>query len=226
MLSASAVKDFYDRFGARQDKQGFYEDSALDELCAHASFADAGEILEFGCGTGRFARRILTEATAATYLGLDVSTTMVGLARSRLASFGSRARVRQTGVGSILLPVADRSADRIVSTYVLDLLPDTDIRTFFEEARRVAAPEARLCLVSLTHGAPGLARVVSGLWERAFRLRPALVGGCRPIALGTYLDETIWEVEYRQTTTQWAITSDVLVARRFSEARPPIVPSG
>jgi hypothetical protein len=50
-LSHHEAKAFYDRFGARQDGQAFYEDGALQELVRHARFAHAREVVEFGCGT-------------------------------------------------------------------------------------------------------------------------------------------------------------------------------
>ena len=59
VLKHSAARAFYDRFGKKQDCQSFYEDPALDELIAHASFEDARSVFEFGCGTGKFAARIL-----------------------------------------------------------------------------------------------------------------------------------------------------------------------
>lgn len=59
MLSRAQVKLFYDRLGARQDWQAFYEDPAAEELIAHAEFEKAKLVFEFGCGTGRFAERIL-----------------------------------------------------------------------------------------------------------------------------------------------------------------------
>lgn len=95
MLGPAAIKQFYDRFGGRQDGQAFYEDRALDDLRAHAAFAEARTIAELGCGTGRFAARILTACPEAAYVGFDVSTTMLRLARSSLARFGERASVRR-----------------------------------------------------------------------------------------------------------------------------------
>ena len=213
MLNPADVKDFYDRFGSRQDRQGFYEDAALEELSAHADFRAARAIVEFGCGTGRFAHQVLSLATDATYVGLDVSTTMVQLARARLAPFGPRARVDQLEAGSVHLPIGARAADRIISTYVLDLLPATDIATFCQEARRVLSPEGRLCLISLTPGVSPLPRLVSRLWDAVFRLRPSLVGGCRPISLSSYCDRQLWDVEYHRTVSQWALSSEVLIVR-------------
>ena len=57
-LTASEAEAYYNRFGKKQDSQGFYEDPALNDLIAHASFQDAQRVFEFGCGTGKFAARL------------------------------------------------------------------------------------------------------------------------------------------------------------------------
>jgi len=212
MLTPSAVKQFYDRFGARQDRQGFYEDAALDDLVAHADFPGAGAIVEFGCGTGRFAERVLAQASSARYVGFDVSTTMVELARGRMARFGDRAQVRQLDPGTVSLPLPDHSADRMVSTYVLDLLPEADIATFLREALRVLAPHGLLGLVSLTRGETPLPRLGAQLWMGAYRIRPQLVGGCRPVRLRPSCDPARWEVVHHRVLARWGIPSEILVA--------------
>lgn len=213
VLSPLAVKQFYDRFGARQDSQAFYEDDALDDLLASAALADARSVVEFGCGTGRLAKRLLTSFPQASYRGFDVSTTMLSLARSRLARFGDRASVQQLEPGALHLPILDHSCDRLLSTYVLDLLPPTDIETFFRQARRVLGPDGRVCLVSLTTGASAFPRMVARLWGLIYRVRPQLVGGCRPIELGQYCDRADWAILHQRTVVRWAIPSEVLVAR-------------
>ena len=42
------ARRFYDRFGSRQDTQGFYENPALDDLVKYADFEHARSVLEFG----------------------------------------------------------------------------------------------------------------------------------------------------------------------------------
>lgn len=138
---------------------------------------------------------------------------MLGLARDSLSAFGPRASVLQLEPGTVRLPVPDRSTDRLLSTYVLDLLPPGDIAAFFQEAHRALTPDGRLCLVSLTTGDAGLPRLVAYLWSMVHRLRPQLVGGCRPIRLGEYCAAAQWEILHHQTVTSWAIPSEVLVAR-------------
>jgi ubiquinone/menaquinone biosynthesis C-methylase UbiE len=213
VLTPAAVKRYYDRSGTFQDRQAFYEDRALEALVRHAAFEEATSIVELGCGTGRLARRLLTRLSAARYDGFDVSTTMLGIARDRLASLNDRARLHLLEPGTIHLPIPDHSADRLVSTYVLDLLSPADIRTVVEEAHRVLRPGGRLCLASLTTGPSTLPRIVARLWSVVFRLRPQLVGGCRPIELGPYCAEAEWDILHREVVVRWGLSSEVLVAR-------------
>ena len=214
-LSHEEARAFYDRFGARQDAQAFYERPALDRLIAELRLSEARAVVEFGCGTGRLAAELLGGPLSpeCRYLGLDLSATMVGLARARVAAFGARAEIRQTE-GTPRIEAPDGTFDRFISTYVLDLLPEREIRTLLEEAQRVLAPGGLLGIASLTHGGRGLSRAVSWLWERVHRLRPALVGGCRPIALGAYLCERGWRIQHRSVVSPYGVPSELVVAER------------
>lgn len=212
VLSTAAAQAYYDRFGRKQDTQGFYEDPAVDELIAHADFPSARSVFEFGCGTGKLAARLLDDNldASARYLGCDVSTTMVEIARRRIAAYSERARVMSSD-GAIRFPCDDQAADRVVATYVLDLLSEADIGRFFAEAQRVLAPGGRLCLASLTEGTTFGSRFVSWLWMRVFRLKPALVGGCRPLRLEAFVDPRAWQVAHRAVVTPFAVPSEVMI---------------
>jgi SAM-dependent methyltransferase len=219
-LSPTEIRAFYDRFGSRQDSQGFYEDAALEDLVAHARFEEAENVFEFGCGTGRFAEKLLALSlpASATYLGCDLSATMVDLAARRLARFGERARVIRTD-GGVRFPVRDGSVDRVIATYVLDLLSEADVAEFLREALRALVPAAgRLCLVSLTKGATPLSRSVSTAWAAVYRLSPRLVGGCRPIRLADRLDPLSWETRHHRVVVAFGVPSEVLIARTRREA--------
>lgn len=207
------ARRFYDRFGKKQDWQSFYEDRAVSALLERGGFEHARAVVELGCGTGRIAARILDRLPGdATYLGVDVSGTMVALARERLARFGPRARVLQTE-GGMRLPVADSACDRFVTTYVLDLLPDEQIRAAFSEARRVLEPAGRFCVVSLTCGEGRATRLVSSAWTAIQRRWPRMVGGCRPISLLAFVDEG-WLPMHREVVSAFGIASEVLVAAK------------
>lgn len=213
MLDRSQVRVFYDRLGGLQDAQAFYEDAAVRELIVHGGFEDAECVYEFGCGTGRLARRLLEQHLSAhsTYVGVDLSTTMVRLARRRLALFGPRAEVRLTG-GAPVVEAGDASVDRVVSTYVLDLLPNSEIGALVQDAGRALRCGGRICLVSLTNGIAPLSRGVIGAWRLLHRLAPQTVGGCRPIEIMDYLPDSAWLVLHRRVVAPWGIPSEVVVA--------------
>lgn len=218
-LSRDEAKRFYDRFGARQDHQGWYEDAALELLIEHGRFGTARRVVELGCGTGKLAHRLLERELApdASYLGFDLSSTMVELSRERLIDYGDRARVELTD-GRLALDLEDASGDRFVSTYVLDLLSDADIERALGEAWRVLEPHGLLCVASLTPGVTVFSSLVSRVWSTIHRLRPALVGGCRPIRLEPRLPVGLWTRLAAKTVVARGLTSEVVIYERRSRA--------
>jgi ubiquinone/menaquinone biosynthesis C-methylase UbiE len=220
VLSREQARRFYDRFGARQDRQGWYEDAAIDRLVDILDFDRVGAVVELGCGTGKVARRLLEERLdpGATYGGFDSSRTMVTLARQRLEPWAARARVHLTD-GSLALPIETGRVDLFLSTYVLDLLSVEDIGAVLDEAARVVAPDGQLALASLTHGPTAPSRVVSWLWRLVHRVRPGWVGGCRPIRLADRLAaDPRWRMTQVDVVTPRGLASEVAVARREGRA--------
>ncbi len=218
-LSRADARRFYDRLGAGQDGQWWYEDPATAQLVAHAAFERAGRVFELGCGTGRLAAELLGQRLppSAAYVGVDLSATMVALARERLSAHGDRARVEQVD-GAPRTAHADAAFDRFVAAYVLDLLPDADIRAILAEAARVVAPGGYLCVVGLGPGRGPVSSAVAGLWWLVQRVRPRAVGGCRPLALAPRLAASTWRVEYRSGVVAGGVPSEVTIARRLGDA--------
>ena len=213
VLSTPEAKKFYDRFGSKQDKQGFYEDKALALMIQQAALFNAKSVFELGCGTGRFALRLLDDHFDSTtrYLGIDLSETMINLASQRLTKYASRAKAEQSD-GSMHFPLDDHSVDRVVSTYVLDLLSDADILKAIEEAKRVLSPGGKLCLAGLSRGVTQPSRLVCTVWSTIFKLKASLVGGCRPIRIDSYLNPQDWNIEFHEVITQFAVPSEILIA--------------
>lgn len=212
-LSTQEAKALYDRFGSKQDTQAFYEDAATEDLIAHAGFGAARAVFEFGCGTGRFAQRLLRShlPADAVYAGVDVSTTMVDLARRRVSAWAARAQIALTD-GSTTLDAPDDSIDRFVSNYVLDLLSAEDTRRLLCEAHRVLMPDGLLCLTGLTPGTSILSQVVTPLWRTVFSINPKLTGGCRPIEIRDHLPARDWDIRHHGVVTRFGIGSQVVIA--------------
>src|SRR5258708_13304510 len=128
VLTHEQAQAFYNRMGAKQDWQAFYEAKATQNLIAHASFETAQAVFEFGCGTGALAERLLTAhlSPEAQYVAVDSSTTMIRLAQARLARFGSRVEVQQTD-GSFPFDPSSVTYNRFFPTSSPSLLSASDI---------------------------------------------------------------------------------------------------
>ncbi len=174
-------------------------------------------VFEYGCGTGRLAREMLTRHLGpnARLVAVDVSETMVRLATERLASFAPRAEVLLANAPPEALPVPAQTVDRFVSTYVLDLLSEDRIARALQEAHRILVPGGLLCLVGITFGTTAVSRLVMGVWKWLFRRRPSLVGGCRPGLLTEHVVAPYWRIEFHQVVVAWGVASEVLVAARL-----------
>ena len=117
---------------------------------------DGKEILDVGCGTGRWLKR-LANSTARRLTGIDFSSEMLARATGKLAQRAVLA------VGSATaLPIANSSADVVLASFVVSYVDDLD--AFSAEIRRVARDDSRIYL-SDVH--PETARACN--WKRAFR---------------------------------------------------------
>ena len=212
-LTRSKARWYYDRFGAKQDQQGFYEDRPLERLIKLGKFSEAQGVLEFGCGTGRLAEQLLKIHLPATanYVGIDLSSTMVRLATDRLAVFGDRHQVMSSEGGFELGRYGD-SFDRIVATYVLDLLSPNEIQQFLTGAHATLAKGGLLCVAGLTKGTGVISTSISTIWTLIHRINPAWVGGCRPLELADTMPQDQWQLIQREVVVASGIPSEVVIA--------------
>ncbi|HEY3044179.1 MAG TPA: class I SAM-dependent methyltransferase [Vicinamibacterales bacterium] len=222
MLTHDQARLIYDRFAAAPDWPRFYKRRPTADAIKHGVLDCANQVLEFGCGRGKFAEQLLSDmlSESAQDVGLDQSPMMVRLTRERLARFGSRAAVIQTS-GEIRFPVESQSQDRVVSNYALDLLSEEDIRLFLQESHRVLRPAGRLCIVGLSPGVGACSRLFSRAWAALHRVRPELVGGCRPVFVGAFVRPGPWKIRRDAQVTVCCVSSEVLVLEKSSYACPP-----
>jgi SAM-dependent methyltransferase len=85
--------------------------------------------VDVGCGTGALSSAILDLASPTSVVGVEPSAGFLGTARDRL---GNRMTFHEAGAEQ--LPLADRSADVVVSGLVLNFVPD-HVRALREAAR-------------------------------------------------------------------------------------------
>ena len=94
-----------------------------------------GHALDLGCGTGNLTAAMVIEGAANTCIGLDISSGMIGIAKSKTANIGGVSFY----VGSAMsLPFADASFDLVVGDAFLHHI--LDIETCLREVCRVLKP--------------------------------------------------------------------------------------
>ena len=214
-LSREQAQRVYNRIGSFQDAQAFYEDRAVQEMTERSELGKAERVFEFGCGTGRYAQCLLLDhlSEEASYLGVDISPTMIELAHQRLASFAPRAHVELSD-GSLPGSNSNETYDRFVSAYVLDLLSVPDIHGVLRAAHARLQPGGLLCLTSLSFAPNPSSRIILAAWSLLRAIHPALVGGCRPLELLDYISEPDWRIQHSTRVVQYGVPSQIVIAAR------------
>lgn len=220
MLTRQQARDHYDRSGDLKDRRPSHEKRAIERLVELGDFGSAQAVVEFGCGNGSFAQRLMEEEMpmASTYAAFDLSEKMVQLARRRLVPFGSRVSITHTD-GRPRIPLPPASCDRFVGNYVFDLLPSRDINRTLDQAWKVLRPGGLLCVVNLTYGTTVPSRLVIAGWLALHSLRPSIVGGSRPLSFSDYLGPASWKILYTTTVVARGVPSEILIARPRAHSR-------
>ena len=91
---------------------------------------------------------------------------------------------------------------------MFDLLPEQDFATVLAEFRRVLRPGGRLAMVNMTLGE----RWYNGIWERVYRINPALLGGCRGVKLLPALEQSGFRQANREYLSQMTFPSEIVCA--------------
>jgi ubiquinone/menaquinone biosynthesis C-methylase UbiE len=128
-----------------------YDRSLLQKLVfkpAHRMMLDVlgpepGKVLDIGCGTGRFAARLLKREPGARVWGLDLSPGMLGRSRQRGRALGGRLQVVQGD--SERLPFASDSFDAVTCAHSFHHYPRQP--AVLREMHRVLRPGGRLLIV-------------------------------------------------------------------------------
>src|SRR5581483_10318974 len=147
-------------------------------------------------------------------LGVDLAGGVLRRAHVRLAAEpqGAPPLVRAT---AMRLPLRDESFDRVVSTYVLDLLEEEDVLLALSEMRRVARSGALIVCAGLTsRGASPHARLVAHAYAITRRFQPLWTGGCRPLDLEPLARRAGLRVVTREVVEQKGRASEVVCLAR------------
>jgi SAM-dependent methyltransferase len=152
---ASGSNPMVDRYNARaQDYTRWWApvlEGATRRLVDYVEWYGGGPppppatVLEVGTGSGNLTRAMLGHWPAVEIIASDVAAGMLELARSQLAEVVD-SRVRFVEAAAQALPLAAESVDLVVSSFVLQLVPDR--LAALREARRLLRPGGIVAYVS------------------------------------------------------------------------------
>ena len=137
------VRRQYDRAAGAYDRRwAGYVDTTLGLLAEHARIRPDERVLDVGCGTGTFARRLVDANPAQSVVGVDVSPGMLAHARRKL---GSAPNVRLAEAQAEALPFSAAAFDVVVSASALHYVGRPDMA--LAEMARVLRPGGRLVVL-------------------------------------------------------------------------------
>ncbi|CAK9054908.1 unnamed protein product [Durusdinium trenchii] len=228
MLDGDVIFDpvgFYNLIGRLIDLVAPFEDLAREKLATLAglkgSTASPVKLLEIGSGSGRWARSLFPDdqnsapvSKVTQYLGVDISLTMADEAARALAKLGNARVVRGDARREGLLEEACGSflagpPDRIVASYVLDILDDKDLQRLLTSCAKLLRQSGGLFAAAGVF--PGSALMTT--WESIWQKAPSVVGGCRPKDLRAKLEGLGWEILAVEVTDVLGYRSQVVLAR-------------
>ena len=207
-MGTSKAERIYDRLAPLYDFWSLLTETVPEQQALRVAGLKPGEsVLEVALGTGKLFAEILQTTGLKRCVGVDLSNRMLRRARRRALALGTNLALCRPDARR--LPFADSSFDAILCCYMLDLLAEEDTRGVLGEFHRVLKPGGRLSALIMAEQA----RVFNALWMWIYRHAPALVGGCRPVALAPLLEAEGWRLELHERLTQSGFRSALFLAR-------------
>lgn len=170
----------------------------------------AEDIVEVATGTGVQLAALALSNPGGTTRGVELAPGMLAATRRRLAAGGLAERVEVAPGSALTLPLPDRSADLLVNSYMLDLLPRDDIPRALAEFQRVLRPSGRLVLSNMTVAELRRERIWDWLYARGI----VLTANCRGVLAAPVLAELGFEAISREHLSQATFPTEIVTARK------------
>ncbi len=209
-LTKAQVPDVYKSKAAVYDIWGRLTESKAQRRCIQLAAVQDGEaVLEVAVGTGLTFSRILQRNPSGINEGIDLTEAMLAKARQKAAQSGTiNYRLRPGDAYS--LDFADSTFDVLINNYMFDLLPEADFPHILAEFWRVLKPGGRMVLVNMARNG----RWYNQIWDTIYRIQPSWMGGCRGVALQSYVKSAGFQQVSREFVSQLTFPSEIIYAVR------------
>ena len=205
-IAKDRISDIYRKIAPSYDLWAWLTESKARDRCLEfAAIQNGEEVLEVAVGTGLAFERILEANPSGQNDGIDLTEAMLIRAETKASKSGSSNYRLRVG-DAYDLDFQDDSFDVLINNYMFDLLPQQDFLIVLEEFARVLRPGGRLAMVNMTKGE----RWYNGIWERIYRINPALLGGCRGVSLLTQIEVFGFTQTKREYMSQWIFPSEII----------------
>jgi ubiquinone/menaquinone biosynthesis C-methylase UbiE len=210
MLDAKIKKEgvpaVYTRIAPLYDIWAWLTETQARQRCLQlATIRNGEDVLEVAVGTGLAFVKILEANPSGHNEGVDLTSAMLMRAKRKAARTELDCYNLQVG-DAYDLPFPNDRFDVLVNNYMFDLLPERDFSIVLEEFKRILRPGGRLAMVNMTHGK----HWHNGIWDRLYRISPALLGGCRPVSLLPLVQQSGFQNTTREFFSQFTFPSEVV----------------
>jgi len=208
VIEKSQVAGVYRNIAPAYDLWAWLTETKARNRCLELAAIQNGEdVLEVAVGTGLAFEKILSVNPSGTNEGIDLTEAMLTRAEKKAARSGSSNYRLKIG-DAYDLDFPNARFDVLINNYMFDLLPEQDFLMVLKEFKRVLRPGGRLAMVNMTRGQ----RWYNGIWERIYRINPALLGGCRGVSLLPQIEECGFRQIRREYMSQLTFPSEIVCA--------------
>ncbi|MCJ7558691.1 MAG: methyltransferase domain-containing protein [Gammaproteobacteria bacterium] len=205
-ITKEQVPGIYSKIAEIYDLWALLTETKARNRCLElAAVQDGEDVLEVAVGTGLAFVEILKANPSGRNEGVDLTEAMLARADRKASRTGIESYRLRVG-DAYCLDYPDDSFDVLINNYMFDLLPERDFLTVLGEFKRVLRPGGRLAVVNMTEGT----RWYNGVWDRLYRISPALLGGCRPVSVLPLMRQCGYQQTTREYISQFTFPSEVI----------------
>lgn len=207
--SKAETRAFYNKIAKVYDLMAERSEEPVRQEGLAMLDAQPGEsVLEIGFGTGHCLISLARSVgpTGKVY-GLDLSDTMLEVARANLLKEGLATQVELTSGDAVHLPYPSECLDAVFMSFTLELFDTDEIPLVLTECQRVLRPKGRMVVVAMSK--VGEEGVIMHIFEWTHQHFPNLLD-CRPIFLQMALEEAHFRTVRAARRNMWVPVEIVL----------------